>query len=294
MMYCLLFSLRRQHAEKVAAVLLFLQATLPAQAADASRWDSGPHSAVRLIAADATTDAGMPRLRAGIQVQLAAGWKTYWRYPGDSGVPPRFDFSRSDNVKQVVVAWPAPHRFTEGGDTSIGYKGDVTFPLRVVAQDPRRPTVLRLDLDYAICEKMCVPATAKAELVLSGGATAHEATLAAAEASVPKPAALGDSGGEHGSLAIRSVKREADAPLSRVIVDVAVPDGATDVELFAEGPTADWALPVPEPIAGAPAGERRFAFKLDGLPSGASAQGAALRLTAVADGHAIEAVYRLD
>jgi DsbC/DsbD-like thiol-disulfide interchange protein len=291
MIHCLLFSLRRQDAEKVAAALLFLAAPLPALAADASTWDSSPHSAVRLIAADATADAS--RRRAGVQILLEAGWKTYWRYPGDSGVPPRFDFTRSENVKQVMVGWPAPHRFTDGGDTSIGYKGDVTLPLVVVPKDARKPTVLRLDLDYAICEKMCVPASAKVELDLSSGTTqeiAQEAALTAAEASVPKPAAVGDGG----PLAIRSVRREAATPLPRVVVDVAVPDGASDVDLFAEGPTADWALPVPMPIPGAPAGEQRFAFALDGLPSGASAQGAALRLTAVAGGQAVEVVYRLD
>jgi DsbC/DsbD-like thiol-disulfide interchange protein len=286
-------SFRAQHAEKVAVALLFLTAPLPALAADASPWDSGPHSAVRLIAADAATSADPARRRAGVEILLQAGWKTYWRYPGDSGVPPRFDFTRSENVKEVVVGWPAPHRFTEGGDTSIGYKGDVTLPLLVVPKDASKPTMLRLDLDYAICEKMCVPASAKAEIDLSGRTTqdiAQESTLIAAEASVPKPAKVGDSG----PLAIRSVKREAASPKPRVVVDVAVPEGASDVDLFAEGPTTDWALPVPQAVPGAPAGEQRFAFALDGLPSGASAKGAALRLTAVAGGQAIEVVYHLD
>ena len=100
-------------------------------------------------AADAIAGTDRPQLRAGIQIRLAAGWKTYWRYPGDSGVPPRFDFTHSENVKDVVVAWPAPHAFTEEGSVSIGYQGDVIFPLVVIPQDPRKPTLLRLDLDYA-------------------------------------------------------------------------------------------------------------------------------------------------
>ena len=50
------------------------------------------------------------------------------------------------------------------------------------------------------------------------------------------------------------------------------------VDLFAEGPTPDWALPVPSQIAGAPAGQQRFAFELDGLPSGAKPEGATLTL----------------
>ncbi len=66
---------------------------------------------MRLVAGSAG-GADRTSLRAGIELRLATGWKTYWRYPGDSGVPPRFDFSKSTNVKSVTVRWPAPHRFT--------------------------------------------------------------------------------------------------------------------------------------------------------------------------------------
>jgi hypothetical protein len=64
--------------------------------------------------------------------------------------------------------------------------------------------------------------------------------------------------------------------------------------LFAEGPTPDWALPLPEPVAGAPAGQQRFSFALDGLPPAGQAEGATLTLTAVAGGEAIESRYHLD
>lgn len=274
----------------VAAGLISLYAAVPARAADASRWDANPHSSVRLIAADAPTQSGASPLRAGVEIKLATGWKTYWRYPGDSGVPPRFDFARSENVKSVTVEWPAPHRFADDSGVSIGYKGEVIFPLTVVPQDTAKPVVLRLDLDYAICEKLCMPATAKAELVLTGVATVHKTALSAAQARVPVHSAVG----EPASLAIRSVRRDVDAAEQRIVVDVTVPAGATSVELFAEGPAPDWALPVPEPVEGAPAGQKRFAFTLTGLPPGASADGAALRFTAVAGDRAIEVVFRLD
>jgi hypothetical protein len=64
--------------------------------------------------------------------------------------------------------------------------------------------------------------------------------------------------------------------------------------LFAEGPTPEWSLPIPAPTEGAPPGLRRFAFDLDGLPPGASAHGATLRLTAVTAEAAIEVTTRLD
>ncbi len=144
----------------VAAVSVALPGR--AAAADASVWDGDSHSAMRLLAATPAGDT----FRAGIEVRLAPGWKTYWRYPGDSGVPPRFDFSKSDNVKSVAVLWPAPHRFTDESGASIGYKGHLLLPLHVVAADPKRPVTLRLSIDYAICENLCVPAKGAATLDL--------------------------------------------------------------------------------------------------------------------------------
>ncbi|HXW25566.1 MAG TPA: protein-disulfide reductase DsbD domain-containing protein [Xanthobacteraceae bacterium] len=241
---------------------------------------------MRLIAGGRSSEAGGV-LRAGIEIRLAPGWKTYWRYAGDSGVPPRFSFDRSDNVATVKVLFPAPHGFTDEGGESIGYKGGVIFPLQVVPRDAAKPVVLRVDVDYAICEKLCVPVAAKAELALPGGG--ENAALAASEARVPKAVGLGDDG----ALSIRAVRREDGGARPRVVVDVKAPAGA-DLELFAEGPTPDWSLPLPIAVTGAPPGLRRFAFDLDGLPPGASAHGAMLRLTAVAGEAAIEVETRLD
>jgi DsbC/DsbD-like thiol-disulfide interchange protein len=262
---------------------------LPCAAQDATAWDGDQRAAARLLAGGRNSDQNDLALNAGLEIRLAAGWKTYWRYPGDSGVPPRFDFTASDNVKTVDVAWPAPRRFSDDGGNSIGYKTDLLLPLRVVPQDPRRPVTLRLQLDYAVCEKLCVPAQAKAELHLSGNSSPFATPLAAAQARVPKPAALG----AEGPLAIRAVHRKNAASGASVVVDVAAPAGQ-DVALFAEGPTPDWALPVPEPEPGAPPGLQRFAFALDGLPPGADARDVQLRLTAVAGEAAIEVSTHLD
>jgi DsbC/DsbD-like thiol-disulfide interchange protein len=220
-------------------------------------------------------------------------------------VPPRFDFAGSQNLKSVEVLWPAPQAIPEQGLTAIGYTGNLIWPLAIVPQDRTKPVTLRLKLDYAICEKLCVPAEAKAELVLNGKGSsqrvssaqgllsqtpsAQEAALIAAEARVPRKLGLG----EGATLAVRSVRRENGTPHARVIVDVAAPAG-TGVALFAEGPSPDWALPVPAAIDGAAAGLKRFAFDLDGAPPGAKYDGAAIRLTAVAGDEAIEVVTHLD
>ena len=270
------------------ANLVVLVAAAPsALAADASPWDGTERAAVRLIAAK--PQAGVTIHRAAVEIRLAAGWKTYWRYPGDSGVPPRFDFSASQNVKSVTVRWPAPERLTDEGGTSIGYKHDVVFPLDVVAEDKTKPVVLALGIDYAVCEKLCVPADGKSELTLTGVSGEQDGKIARSEALVPRPAAIGAGG----TLAIRAVKREDGGTKPRVLVDVASPANVP-VALFAEGPTPDWALPVPEAVGGAPAGQQRFAFDIDGLPPNTPPGGATLSLTAVAGDQAIEVPFRLD
>jgi DsbC/DsbD-like thiol-disulfide interchange protein len=284
-------ALRHTHLLPILTAASLIGATsCAAIAADVSPWEDDAQSAARLISARAVNESGGRMFRAGVEIKLKDGWKTYWRYPGDSGVPPVLDFSKSQNLKAVTVRYPAPTRFSDGaGGNSIGYKGTVILPLHVVAQDASKPVTLNLKLDYAVCEKLCVPAEAKLELLLTGAETANEAALDAAEARVPKAVAVGDGG----TPSIRTVRREAGSGKPRVTVDVAAPAGAP-VTLFAEGPTAQWALPLPEPVASAPAGLQRFVFELDGLPPGEQASGAVLRLTAVAGDKAIEAPFRLD
>jgi DsbC/DsbD-like thiol-disulfide interchange protein len=114
-----------------------------AAAADASAWDGDARSGIRLIGGAETTDGGSRLLRAGLEIRLSPGWKTYWRYPGDSGVPPNFDFGKSENVKSVNVLWPAPQRLADSEGVTIGYKTGVVFPLKVVPQDPDKPVILR-------------------------------------------------------------------------------------------------------------------------------------------------------
>jgi DsbC/DsbD-like thiol-disulfide interchange protein len=263
-----------------------------AQAQDSSAWDAEPHAAARLIAGGAQQSADAAWLRAGIEIRLDTGWKTYWRYPGDSGVPPTLDFAGSDNVKSVTVLWPAPMRFADGaGGHSIGYHGDIVLPLRVLANDAAKPAALHLKLGYAVCSNLCVPVEAELGLTLSGKRGTEEATLAAAEARVPRGTTLG-SGHGAGGLAIRSAHRERGSAGERVVVEIEAPAGMP-VDLFAEGPTPDWALPLPE-ASGGGAGTRRFTFDLDGLPPGAHVGGATLTLTATTPDDAIEVPVHLD
>jgi DsbC/DsbD-like thiol-disulfide interchange protein len=254
-----------------------------ARAQDASPWQRDGHSAVRLLAGSRSG----PVLLGGIAFQLQPGWKTYWRSPGDSGVPPRFDFSKSENIEAVTVMWPAPTKFDDGaGGHSMGYHDGIVLPLRIVAKSADKPVTLRADISYAVCDKLCIPVEANAELAFTSVASTQDGALSAALDTVPKPANVGDPN----PLTIRDVKREGK---STVLVDVAAPD-AKEVSLFVEGPTPDWGLPVPNLRQHGPPGVKRFAFELDGLPPGAKPEGAALKLTLVGGDRSYEYNINLD
>lgn len=253
-----------------AVSLIASTLAIEAYAEDASPWQRDGHSAVRLLAGSRSGSV----LLGGIAFQLQPGWKTYWRTPGDSGVPPRFDFSKSENVEAVTVLWPAPTKFDDGaGGHSLGYHDQVVLPLRIVAKSPDKPVTLRAGINYAVCEKICIPIDAHAELAFNSVASTEDSALFAALDTVPKLANVGDPN----PFTIRDVKRDGK---TRVLVDVVTPD-AREVNLFVEGPTPDWALPVPTPVEHGPPGVRRFAFELDGLPPGAKPEGAALKFTLV-------------
>jgi DsbC/DsbD-like thiol-disulfide interchange protein len=252
-------------------------------AEDSSPWQRDAHSAVRLLAGSRSGAV----LLGGIAIQLEPGWKTYWRTPGDSGVPPRFDFSKSENVDAVTVLWPAPMKFDDGaGGTSLGYKQQVVLPLRIVAKNADKPLTLRANINYAVCEKLCIPVETSVELAFASVASTEDGALSSALDTVPKPANIGDPN----PVTIRDVKRSGK---STVLVDVAAPQGK-DVSLFVEGPAPDWALPVPKLEPNSPPGVKRFSFELDGLPPGTNPDGAALKLTLVGGDRAYEFNTNLD
>jgi DsbC/DsbD-like thiol-disulfide interchange protein len=259
------------------AILSVACAASEVRAEDASPWQRDAHSAVRLLAGSRSGTV----LLGGVAIQLQPGWHTYWRTPGDSGVPPRFDFSKSDNVEAVTVLWPAPHKFDDGaGGTSLGYVKQIVLPLRIVAKNADKPVTLRASINYAVCEKLCIPVDASAELAFASVASTEDGTLSEALNAVPKPANVGDPN----PLTVLDVKRDGK---TSVLVDVTAPD-TNDLSLFVEGPTPDWALPVPKLVEHGPPGVKRFAFELDGLPPGTSADGAALKLTLVGGDRAYE------
>src|ERR1700731_2898506 len=197
-----------------AATVFASSLAIEVRAQDASPWQQDGHSAVRLLAGSRSGAV----LLGGMAFQLEPGWKTYWRVPGDFGGPPRFDFSKSENIEAVTVLWPAPTKFDDGaGGHSMGYHDQIVLPLRIVAKNADKPVTLRADINYAVCEKLCIPVEANAEIPIASAASTDDSALFAALDTVPKPANVGDPN----PLTIRDVKREGK---STVLVDVVSPD----------------------------------------------------------------------
>jgi suppressor for copper-sensitivity B len=109
------------------------------------------------------------KVTAALNFDLDRGWKIYWKEPGDTGYPPVIDSSKSDNLKSLDIKWPAPYRFREKLTDDVflesyGYEGDVLFPLSIEAENPQLAINLNMQIDYAICKEICIPA--KANLLL--------------------------------------------------------------------------------------------------------------------------------
>jgi DsbC/DsbD-like thiol-disulfide interchange protein len=152
-----------------------------AQAFDpfASDWASSAKSRARLIADGAGG--------AAVEIELAPGAITYWRNPGDSGLPPSFDFAGSANLATARPMFPAPKRIAEpDGSVAFGYADRVVLPILLSPSDNRQPVRLAVDLHYAVCEKVCLPAHAMLALQLvTGLTTPYAAEIATASAQVP-------------------------------------------------------------------------------------------------------------
>ena len=171
---------------------------------------------------------------------------------------------------------------------TIGYKGGVVFPLTIVPQDASKPVKLRLNLDYAICEKLCVPAQGQAELVIKPGSAAEPAIAAGRQ---DRAETTPDRRECRAIGKVRDARRQGQAAAHPC--RCRSPRGHA-AGCLCRGSGTGLGAARSRKVEGAPDGLQRFVFALDGLPPGASARGADLKITAVAGTDAIETTYRLD
>lgn len=126
---------------------------------------------------------------AALRIDLAPGWKTYWRAPGEGGIPPVFDWSGSINVQGVALHWPTPHAFDQLGLTSIGYETRLVLPLEFTPARPDAPIRVAADLQIGVCEDICLPVSRTIRAELSPDARAVDPAISAALADRPLTAA---------------------------------------------------------------------------------------------------------
>jgi len=234
----------------VCAVIA-LQTTAAAAGIAASPWAEGHSSRVRLIGGDGV---------AGVELQLPEGWKTYWRNPGDAGgVPPTFDWSKSENLASAQVLYPAPKRFTDSSGDTVGYKGNVVFPVRLKAKDPSKPIDLHLTLDYGVCKEICIPGEAALSLAIAPGqGAAIPAEIGEALARVPAP----EGARRPDDPVLKDVRAELDGPNPRLVLQADFPGGADHADIFVEAPPGFY-VPLPKKVADDGSGHATFEIGLE-------------------------------
>lgn len=275
---------------KAIALLGFVGWGAAAHAAEtATAWVESYNSKVRLMAGH-MANGRAPHTIAGVEIALAAGWKTYWRNPGDSGgVPPHFDFEASENVMSARVLFPAPQRLADASGDAVGYKGSVTFPIEIVAKDAGKPVRLAISLEYGICREICVPAEAKLELEIAPGAALPlPEPISSALKRVPTPPEKPQAG----DPALGAVRAETAGPSPRIVATVSYPGGVAGADAFVEAPEGIY-LPLPKKTGDDGRGTLTFEIDLSSGIDLAELKGKPLLFTLVSSGRQAEAVWTM-
>jgi DsbC/DsbD-like thiol-disulfide interchange protein len=168
--------------------------------------------------------------RAGILIELEPDWKTYWRVPGDAGIPPQFDWAGSVNMQTVDVGFPVPVRFQDASGEAIGYHDKVVFLLSIKPASPDQKIQLKLNMFFAVCKGVCIPAKARFDVALD--ASNSNPLLATWQQRVP---AAGDVV-TNARLEMREGKSMLVLKLSRPVGDIFV---EADTQIYFGQPRFD-------------------------------------------------------
>lgn len=266
------------------AVLALLAATTPAAAAIGD-WVGEGNARVRLVASGVDAEG---RLAAGIEIDLDPGWKTYWRSPGDAGIPPVADFSASTNIEgPVAIGFPPPHRYDDGYAISNVYEGHILLPLSATVADPAAPTRLVVGLDMGVCAEICIPEHFDLTLDLAPGESDADADalLADARGALPgKP--------EPGAFDVEGIARSGGTDKRPVFDIVVVAPDPDEAEVYVEGPS-DW-YAAPPTLVGVDGGRATYSVEFSRLGAKTPIGGNEFRVTVVSGGRAIEDAVTLD
>ncbi|KIN62108.1 DsbC domain containing protein [Sulfitobacter noctilucicola] len=171
---------------------------------------------------------------AALHLRLAPGWKTYWRAPGDAGIPPQFDWSGSDNLRGVGITWPTPEVFLTAGMRTIGYTGDLVLPLSFAPRSAGAPISINARLDMGVCSDICVPHSMTLKAVINDNNQTPTPAIAAALAERPYSAK------EAGVTASKCTLRPTDEGLE-IEAHLTLPStGGTETVVIEPGQAGLW------------------------------------------------------
>jgi DsbC/DsbD-like thiol-disulfide interchange protein len=255
---------------------------------NATSWAEVLNARVRMMGGAVLTADAKSSPLAGVEIVLADGWKTYWRFPGDSGVPPVFHWSGSLNLASVKVLYPAPSRLTDAGGDVIGYRHQVIFPVELSPLDAKKPIELKLTIEFGICKDICIPAEANMALTIPPSAAGASDALVAALDRVPRAPDRRRAGDPE----LKRVFAKLDAPRPRLIVEALFPRGAADADVFIEAPDGLF-VALPKRSNTSVAGVANFEVDLTRSSDLQDLMGKELRVTLVCDIGAAEAFWTL-
>ena len=119
----------------------------------------------------ADTNAVVPGkpFTAGLLLRMAPGWHTYWKFPGDAGIPTEMKWNLPPGWKVGEIQWPIPLKLTEPGDIQIyGYHDAVLLMQEITppASISDSSVTLAADANWLVCEKICIPGNASVQVAL--------------------------------------------------------------------------------------------------------------------------------
>jgi len=207
--------------------------------AASTEWFETEGGRIRLTALAPSEDG---TIRGVLDVDLLPGWKTYWRDPGDAGIPPSVDADGSRNIRSVTLDFPPPERIDDGYSVWAGYDAPVAFPMTLHQQRPGRTSTLEATIFLGICETVCIPVQTHFSLTIGPdhAPKSYETRLVdRAYADIPEPH------GQDFHLLESGLSEQHDA----LVISVSHPVSRSEPEIFVTGP-AGWYLDIPERTAG--------------------------------------------
>ncbi len=265
---------------------LFLQGNVQALSGP---WVDMPNAQARLIVSG---DPMSGNLLAGLEIELDEGWKTYWRSPGDSGIPPQLSWQGSDNIAKVQIMYPAPKRFSDDYGQSIGYKDRVIFPIALELTSAGRPSTLVLDAFLGICREVCIPVKEKLELKIPPlFSTKINISDALSRAKTSLPAIVPDQL----KASFNVVPGSEKVPLLEITIPSIISYGGMEnsvLDIFIEGPE-NWFLTLPNKVSQS-ATHQSWQLPLYGIPRNETPWGVKMLLTIVSKDISYEQAFTMD